>query len=431
MKKFFSKVKTEVTFKKAGEGHKLTEDTRSKSVQPRTPAERAHPSQGAQQAGAAALARLEQKDQGKTKRTSSAVKAAARAEAAEREARSNANSAYATGTRTQSEPEVQDCAPVVLSVSGVRFICPLSGQSVPKEGLDQHKRECIVTYLIDSPVKMSATMIQSLNKGRDKVQVCVDTLRKYLENILANPTEEKFRKIRLSNKAFQDRVATMEGHEEFLQAAGFSLKELPHQDTVEPFWVLSEDKCEDLDSLKTSVDIITTTEPLKFKVDRMMQVLQPTDRVAEFRLPDAFYNLTTEEIKREQQDRTDAVQKSFQLRTKAMREREEQQNLRRYNFTLIRVRFPDNVLLQGVFRAQEKLSALVQFVRDALVSDWLPFVLSSATGQRLEEEEVSFAELGLVPAAVVNFTWDPSIMADIAAQQGAASNNQYLKPELL
>ncbi|XP_035681979.1 UBX domain-containing protein 6-like [Branchiostoma floridae] len=428
MKKFFNKVKTEVTFKKAGEGHKLTEDTRTQAVQPRAPVERAHPSQGAQQAGAAALARLEQKDQSKNKRTSSAIRAVARAEAAEREreARSNANTHNAP-----AEPEVRDCAPVVLSVSGVRFICPLTEQSVPKERLDQHKRECIMTSLIDSPVIMAVTMIQSLNKGRDKVQVCVDTLRKYLENILANPQEEKFRKIRLSNKAFQDRVASMEGHEEFLQAAGFSLKELPHQDTVEPFWVLSEDKCEDLDSIKASVEVLTTTEPLKFKVDRMMQVLQPRDRVADFRLPDAFYNLSADEIKREQQERTDSVQKSFQLRTKAMREREEQQNLRRYNFTLIRVRFPDNMLLQGVFRAQEKLSALVQFVRDALVSDWLPFVLSSATGQRLEEEEVSFAELGLVPAAVVNFTWDPSIMADIAAQQGAASKNQYLKPELL
>ncbi|XP_078684794.1 UBX domain-containing protein 6-like [Branchiostoma floridae x Branchiostoma belcheri] len=426
MKKFFNKVKTDMTFKKAGEGHKLTEDTRSKAVPSRSPAERAHPSQGAQQAGAAALARLEQKDQSKNKRTSSAIKAAARAEAAEREARSNAVSAHAT----PAEPKVHECAPV-LSVSGVRFLCPLCEQSVPKDGLDPHKRECIMTSLIDSPVNMSVTMIQSLNKNRDKVQVCVDTLRKYLENILANPQEKKFCKIRLTNKAFQDRVATMEGHEEFLQAAGFSLKELPHQDTVEPFWVLVEDKCDDLDTLKSYVEVLTTTQPLKFKVDRMMQVLQPTDHVADFHLPDAFYNLTTDEIKREQQERTDAVQKSFQLRTKAMRERDEQQNLRRYNFTLIRVRFPDNLLLQGVFRAQERLSTLVQFVRDALVSDWLPFVLSSATGQRLEEEEVSFAELGLVPAAVVNFTWDPSIMADIAAQQGAATNNQYLKPELL
>ena len=34
------------------------------------------------------------------------------------------------------------------------------------------------------------------------------------------------------------------------------------------------------------------------------------------------------------------------LRTKAMREREEQRERRKYKFTLIRVRFPDGLVLQ-------------------------------------------------------------------------------------
>lgn len=35
------------------------------------------------------------------------------------------------------------------------------------------------------------------------------------------------------------------------------------------------------------------------------------------------------------------------LRTKAMREREEQRELRKYTYTLLRVRLPDGCLLQG------------------------------------------------------------------------------------
>ena len=38
---------------------------------------------------------------------------------------------------------------------------------------------------------------------------------------MQNPTEEKFRKIRKSNKAYQERVSSLEGTDLFLQAAGF------------------------------------------------------------------------------------------------------------------------------------------------------------------------------------------------------------------
>lgn len=35
------------------------------------------------------------------------------------------------------------------------------------------------------------------------------------------------------------------------------------------------------------------------------------------------------------------------LRTRAMREKEEQREMRKYNYTLVRVRFPDGYILQG------------------------------------------------------------------------------------
>ena len=36
-----------------------------------------------------------------------------------------------------------------------------------------------------------------------------------------------------------------------------------------------------------------------------------------------------------------------------------------------------------------------------------------------------------VPAAVVNFKWDPTVMKDILAAQGEVEQNVFLKPELL
>ena len=68
---------------------------------------------------------------------------------------------------------------------------------------------------------------------------------RYLDNIIENPSEEKYRKIRKGNKAFQERVLSLVGAQEFLEGAGLLLQQLPspNQDGVnEDFYVfLNED----------------------------------------------------------------------------------------------------------------------------------------------------------------------------------------------
>ena len=46
-------------------------------------------------------------------------------------------------------------------------------------------------------------------------------------------------------------------------------------------------------------------------------------------------------------DRHETVERNAELRTKAMRDAEEQKRLRRYRYCLLRVRFPDGIILQG------------------------------------------------------------------------------------
>lgn len=86
-----------------------------------------------------------------------------------------------------------------------------------------------------------------------QVAQCVDTLCKYLQNIIQNPTEEKFRKIRMSNRIYQDRVAPLEGTQDFLIAAGFKVMKLPFQDGEEDFWAFSEDNLDNSETLQVSV----------------------------------------------------------------------------------------------------------------------------------------------------------------------------------
>ncbi|KAK2999549.1 hypothetical protein RJ639_023609, partial [Escallonia herrerae] len=64
------------------------------------------------------------------------------------------------------------------------------------------------------------------NKDDDtKVKTAFSTLLTYLKNVASNPDEEKFRKIRLSNAAFQNRVGKVEGGIQFLELCGFSKME--------------------------------------------------------------------------------------------------------------------------------------------------------------------------------------------------------------
>ncbi|KAK9146010.1 hypothetical protein Sjap_005913 [Stephania japonica] len=54
-----------------------------------------------------------------------------------------------------------------------------------------------------------------------KVKRAFQTLLTYVGNVAKNPNEEKFRKIRLSNPSFQDRVGSLEGGIAFLEHCGF------------------------------------------------------------------------------------------------------------------------------------------------------------------------------------------------------------------
>ena len=319
--------------------------------------------------------------------------------------------------------EVEHEAAPILAASGILYKCPMIGPHVlPRNEMEKCIEEFLLSQLPDEPEMTSALMIQTLNKDKDKVKVCIDTICKYLDNLIANSAEEKFRKIRMNNKAFQDRVAQLQGANEFLQAVGFEHKLIPGPNEVEEtFYVISEDKCCDTEKLRSLKEILIASEPIRPELDHARRVFHPSGKATQFEVPPDFYNIKPEELKKEQQLKQEAVERFGMLRTKEMREREQQRELRKYRFTLIRIRFPDGIILQGTFRALDKLSVVLDFVKDNLETDWLPFTLNSATGQKLTNVDQSLAEIGLAPAAIVNFAWDEDIMKDIAASQSSSS----------
>ncbi|XP_067086355.1 UBX domain-containing protein 6 [Osmerus mordax] len=430
MKKFFEDIKKDVKFKSAGPGKKLTEDSSSKprAVQSSgTSKSRQTPTDGAQRAGAAALARIDQQHRPKAPTSQDAIRNQVKREL-EAEAAAAAEKLKVVALE-ESKVAVKD--PSCFSVSGVYFTCPLTGATLAKNEREVHIKEAIFMRFEEDPVEASIMMLHTFNKDREKVKVAVDVISKYIENICKNPTEEKYRKIKLSNKVFQEKVRNVDGSLEYLLALGFESVMLPveGQDESEEFLLLGEQSPEALEEMRDRRDRLQRGEPVRAQLDRQTQAFRPSPNATRFELPPEFYNLTAEELKKEQLQKSEVVEKNAMLRTKAMREREEQRERRKYNYTLLRVRLPDGNLLQGTFLAWERVSALFQFVREALVDGW-PFDLIAPGGLKLQEdEEVALNECSLVPTALLTFSWDAAVQQDIAAAGGVGP--AILKPQLL
>lgn len=426
IKKFWEKKKKDAKFRMAGPGHRLNA---TKAEQPVTtnsvPAvARAPPSAESQQAAAAALARLSgnRTDTPAFNTSLATIQAKVKRELeAEKKAAASASKDN-VGPTSPSIPDEVEASPV-LAVRGVYFRCPIIGPEIlTKEEWKVKIKEFLYEQLGEERGLTACLIIHSCNKNKEKIQACIETLCRYLENIISNPDEEKYHRIRMSNRVFQEKVVGMDGALEFLEAAGFSQQILPFQGGEEQFLVFNKEALEDLEPLRVLIDALKTAEPIGLELDRNMQVLMPSQAAKRMELPPAFFTMTPEEIKREQQLKSERVENSIVLRTKAMREKEELREMRKYRFALIRIRFPDGILLQGTFGVYEHLVDVFEFVQEYIVSNE-EFILSTATGQRMTDADMSksLVELHLVPASILLFNW----VVDSPVQQA------YLKPEVM
>lgn len=109
------------------------------------------------------------------------------------------------------EKELADIKEQVRREKEARF-----GKAFPSESKPQlTPRELMVNAL-----KAIKTLYPQ-HRHPDVARTALSTLRIYLNNLLTSPSEDKFRRIRKDNRAFQDRVAKVSGAVNFLKAAGF------------------------------------------------------------------------------------------------------------------------------------------------------------------------------------------------------------------
>ncbi|XP_019076410.1 uncharacterized protein LOC100264566 isoform X2 [Vitis vinifera] len=76
------------------------------------------------------------------------------------------------------------------------------------------------------PLRECLRFLKKSHKNDDaRVKRAFQTLLIYIRNVAKHPDEEKFRKIRFSNPAFQERVGSLTGGIEFLELCGFERTE--------------------------------------------------------------------------------------------------------------------------------------------------------------------------------------------------------------
>lgn len=133
---------------------------------------------------------------------------------------------------------------------------------------------------------------------KEKSTACIETLSKYLENIIQHPDEEKYRKIRKSNRIFAEKVQPCEGGIDFLLGVGFIEQDIDG----EPFLIYSNDgdEAEGVEALKELLEALHHSEIIPLELDRNIAVLLPS-QAKRSELPPDFYRISPEELKREQQ----------------------------------------------------------------------------------------------------------------------------------
>ncbi|OIW17990.1 hypothetical protein TanjilG_31363 [Lupinus angustifolius] len=99
------------------------------------------------------------------------------------------------------EPSVAKPAPVVEEKKSFLPVRPATKA--------EQMRECL------------RSLKQNHKEDDARVKRAFQTLLTYVGNVARNPDEEKFRKIRLTNQSFQERVGALKGGIEFLEICGF------------------------------------------------------------------------------------------------------------------------------------------------------------------------------------------------------------------
>ncbi|CAN4114006.1 unnamed protein product [Withania somnifera] len=277
------------------------------------------------------------------------------------------------------------------------FECPVCGSGfVSEEEVSTHIDSCLssevnnlgVESKVEECVKSEVEECVSVYVSGKSSEGSVEVVIKLLKNIAKEPTNAKFRKIRMANPKIKEAIGDVVGGVKLLEFVGFELKEeggeiwavmdVPSEEQLVKLTnvvsLLEPKKVEELGSASQ----VKASEPVvPKKIDRQIKVFFSVSEsaAAKIVLPDSFFILSSEELRREAEMKRKKLEDSKLLIPKSYREKQAKAARKNYRRSIIRIQFPDGVLLQGVFLPSEQTSALYEFVSSALKEPSLEFEL--------------------------------------------------------
>ncbi|XP_076449848.1 tether containing UBX domain for GLUT4-like [Babylonia areolata] len=121
--------------------------------------------------------------------------------------------------------------------------------------------------------------------------------------------------------------------------------------------------------------------------------------------PEDFFEVTEADVRSLYKDRQRQVASERPLMTESMRQMELEDKYQQYHHVVVRVQFPDGMVLQGCFRPRETVYALNKFVREHLEDRRQEFHLyRTPPKQILTDTAKTLVQADLAPASLVFFS---------------------------
>lgn len=355
MKKIFKKLKTDAKFARAGPGHKLGDDSSKNSQSASNSSSSANlprkeNTSSQQNAGAAAASRFQSISGGID------MKAMKRQLLLEQQSSVNKSS--------QPQRKLEPSSPYD---EYVMYFSPFNNSLVVYSQFREHVETNLRLMLNTEPLKAACMMIKNLNKDANALECACNFLKTIVDNIITNSKEEKYRKLKKKNKLVSVKVLPVVGCEEFLLAIGFTL--ITNEENEECYFMNEESL--NISFLENSIDLLNKTKVIEPQLSRNKKIQVP-EKILNAQLSqsksneyqESFYQPTSAEIKQLQIQRTKEIELSKTLRTRAMREADSKKV--EHKFCLLRFQFSDQISLQGVFKYNEKIEDVKNFVLENL-----------------------------------------------------------------
>jgi len=188
----------------------------------------------------------------------------------------------------------------------------------------------------------------------------------------------------------------------------------PIQPTIQPS---AQQQNNDVDVVMSSDDLpdnndMDVDEKINESINRDIKFYNPPkDNSTQYNridLPDSFFELSQFEMKIliSQQTKKQKELENMPLKTRAMREQEDEQKRKKYPKCLIRIKFPNRTMAEMTFLSNELVSDLYKEVEAILYTKEKPFYLYTTPPKAiLSDQSQSLWKAGLVPSSNVYFNW--------------------------